>query len=86
MPTGDWPVGKSATTIYFHTDGRCKFTKLQFEPPNDPKYPPGLSHRVDDRGGKTISYTFDGRQIPGYPFSFTNDDPNDGNGSGVIKN
>lgn len=89
--TGDWPViDKKATqtqTLRFHTDARCKFTDLQFDPPNNP-YPPGFSKRVVDASGEMISYEYSGKPpIPdaGYPFTYTNDYPQDGNGSGVIK-
>jgi hypothetical protein len=91
VKTGDWPVERVKQTLSFHTDGRCKFKDLQFGTPyNQPPYnglPPGFSNRVDDSGGKTISYTYDGRPIPdaGYPYSYTNNYPEDGNGSGVIK-
>lgn len=84
--THDWKVDTSDHTLRFHTDGRCKFTTapgLQFNPPNNS----GFSHRVDDSGHKTVTYDYNGTPIPtaGYPFTYTNDDPQDGNGSGVIK-
>jgi hypothetical protein len=93
VDTGEWPA-KIKETLFFHTDGRCKFTYLQFkgyeQPPPD-RYPPGFSKRTEHAGGKTISYDYDGTTpIPatGYKFNYKNDDPNDpqdGNGSGVIK-
>ena len=89
VKTGDWPVGKNPT-IRFHTDSRCKFTEpdgVSFDPPNHP-YPPGFSRRVVDPSGKAISYDYDpSKPIPpaGYPFTYKNDDTQDGNGSGVIK-
>jgi hypothetical protein len=90
VKTGTHPAGTSKTTVRFQTDGNCKFTKLDFDPPyNQPQYPPGFSHRVDDPNGITISYEFDGREIPyppGYPFTYINDDKHDGNGSGIVKN
>ena len=83
---GDWPIKRVQQTLHFHTDGRCKFTDLHFDPPNNPQ-PQNFKPPVADAGGKTISYDYDGSNIPttGYAFKYTNDDPNDGNGSGVIK-
>ena len=98
VPTGDWKViDKKETqtqTLRFHTDGRCKFAKsatggpdLQFDAPNG--FPPGFSNRVVDHGGTMISYDYknDGTPIPdtGYPFHYTNNYPQDGGGSGIIK-
>ena len=98
VATGDWKViDKKETqtqTLRFHTDGRCKFAKsatggpdLQFDAPNG--FPPGFSNRVVDPGGTMISYDYknDGTPIPdtGYPFHYTNDYPQDGGGSGIIK-
>jgi hypothetical protein len=92
VATGEWKViDKKVTetqTLRFHTDGRCNFTDLRFDPPNDP-YPPGFSNRVVDRSGQMISYDYKGPPaIPdaGYPFHYTNDYTSlDGNGSGIIK-
>jgi hypothetical protein len=91
LKTGEWKVDKNATppTLRFFTDGRCKFTDLQFDPPYTlPKYPPGFKNRVSDPNGKAISYDYDPSTpiaATGYAFSYTNDDKQDGNGSGVIK-
>ena len=91
VATGDWKViDKKETqtqTLRFHTDGRCKFTDLHFDAPNDP-YPPGFSNRVVNPGGTMISYDYSGTPpIPdtGYPFHYTNDYGGDGGGSGIIK-
>jgi hypothetical protein len=85
VDTHDWKVDTSDHTLRFHTDGRCQFTPpgLQFNPPNNS----GFSAGVENSSHKTVSYQWDGTPIPatGYPFSYTNDDPRDGNGSGVIK-
>jgi hypothetical protein len=85
--SGKWQVDKNVKeTVRFHTDGRCKFD-VQFDPPY-PRYPPGFSNRVANPNGEEISYSYDGTPIPdpGYPFTYTNDYPEDGNGSGVVKN
>ena len=94
VPTGDWKVIDKKETqtqkLRFHTDGRCKFTDLQFDPPNGPTplYPPGFSNRVVAPSGTMISYDWDYKNYPipdpGYPFTYKNDDKHDGNGSGVI--
>lgn len=91
LKTGEWHIGKNRT-IRFHTDGRCKFTEpdgVSFVPPNNP-YPPGFSNRVVGSGGTAISYDYDPsnpiRPAAGYPFTYKNDDTQDGNGSGVVKN
>ena len=87
--TGKWPAvvaNVKGQKLHFHADGRCKFTDLQFDAPNG--FPPGFSNRVVDPSDNSISYTYDGKQIPdpGYTFYYENDYPQDGNGSGVIKN
>jgi hypothetical protein len=90
VDTGKWPVvvaNIKQQKLHFHTDGRCKFTDLYFDQPNNP-YPPGFSNRQPPTGGgEMISYDYDGTPIPdpGYKFIYENDYPQDGNGSGVIK-
>ena len=90
--TGKWKViDKKQTqtqTLRFHTDGRCKFTDLHFDDPNNP-YPPGFSNRQPPTGGgEMISYDYSGTPpIPdaGYYFIYNNDYPQDGGGGGIIK-
>ena len=88
VDTGKWKLINKQQTFVFQTDGRCKLLPtLKFNTP-DPQYPPGFSNRVVDPSDNSISYTYDGKQIPdlGYTFYYENDYPQDGNGSGVIKN
>jgi hypothetical protein len=87
--TGLWWVGE-VPKIYFHTDGRCKFSQpdgVTFDPPN--QHPKGLSNPTVADGGTTISYDYDYKRYPipeaGYGFKYNNDDTRDGNGSGVVK-
>jgi hypothetical protein len=89
VDTGEWKLtdNNKQQTFVFQTDGRCNLSNLQFNTP-DPQYPPGFSNRVVDPSDKSISYTYDGRKIadPGYKFSYDNNYPQDGSGSGVVKN
>jgi hypothetical protein len=82
--SGEWEVDKIKQTVVFHTDGRCKFTKVYFEPKNM-----HFSDPVIDPNGQTASSDYDGTPIPyppGYKYIYENDYAQDGNGSGVIKN
>ena len=84
--SGDIRVGnKPDTVVTFSTPARC--APLQSITPDPPA--PGFKNRVISNG--TISYTYDGRQLPseGYSFSYMatgaeKDLAN--NGTGVIKN
>jgi hypothetical protein len=73
-------------TVHFVADGTCKVTKFIFiGNGHDP--PPGFTQRTFPPSA-TIDYHFSGGTIPeaGYYFTYVNDDPNDGNGGGVVKN
>src|SRR5215469_4052547 len=83
----DTPIGTSATDVHFVANGNCKVTKFIFiGNGHDP--PPGFTQKTNPPSA-TILYHYDGRTpIPdaGYLFIYVNDDPKDGNGSGIIKN
>jgi hypothetical protein len=82
----DTHIGTGATTVHFVADGTCKVTKFIFiGNGHDP--PPGFTQRTFPPSA-TIDYHFSGGTIPeaGYYFTYVNDDPNDGNGGGVVKN
>src|SRR5215471_18038598 len=87
VDTGKWKLtNKNGQTVVFHTDGRCDLSKLYFDTP-DPQSPPGFSKPVVNHNDDSISYTYDGRDIPdpGYTFHYVNDYSLDGNGIGIIK-
>ena len=81
----DTQIGTSATDVHFVANGNCKVTKFIFiGNGHDP--PPGFTQRTYPPSA-TILYHYDGQTpIPqgGYVFIYVNDDPKDGNGSGVI--
>jgi len=84
----DIHIGTGETTVHFVADGNCKVTKFIFiGNGHDP--PPGFKQHSNPPSA-SIDYHYDGRTpIPpetGWVFIYVNDDPNDGNGSGVIKN
>ena len=81
--TGEWPgLDGHPQTIFFHTDGRCKFTKVWFEQKSDHFSDPV----IDPKDGRTASSTYDGRPIPPkFKFYYDNDFKLDGNGIGIIK-
>ena len=81
VDTGEWEANKSPTVV-FHTDRRCSFTKVYFDPKT-----PDFSDPVMDPGGETFSskHTATTWQVGGYKFKYENDYPPDGNGSGIIK-
>jgi hypothetical protein len=83
-------VNKIADTITFGTSGNCTFISFQFNGYAPPNYPPGFSNRQPPSGGgATISYSYDGSQMPanGYSFAYTTTEQAMlGNGTGVIKN
>ena len=77
-------ITKAADTIEFVTNGSCKFTSFNFT-----GVAPGFSNKNPANGaGASVSYSYDGTAIPhgGYPFVYTTDTPEEGNGSGTIKN
>jgi len=77
-------ITKAADTIEFVTNGSCKFTSFNFTGDS-----PGFSNKTPASGaGASVSYSYDGTAIPhgGYPFEYTTDTPELGNGSGTIKN
>jgi hypothetical protein len=84
---GNNNIAKVRDTITFGTSGNCTFTNFQFTT-NDP--PPGFSNKQPANGtGATVSYDYDGSDIPaaGYAFTYdTTDKASLGNGSGVIRN
>jgi hypothetical protein len=83
--SGNWDVDKIKQTVVFHTDGRCKFTKVYFDPSNKHFSDPV----IDPTDGQRASSNYDGTPIPyppGYKFIYENNYALDGNGSGVIKN
>jgi hypothetical protein len=84
---GTHSVGKVPDKITFGTSGNCTYMSFQFVPV-DP--PPGFSNRQPaGGGGATISYDYDGSQMPatGYTFEYvTTSMKMQGNGTGVIKN
>ena len=88
VDTGEWKLtaNNQPQTVVFHTDGRCDLSGLKFNTP-DPQFPPGFKDRKVAHDDKSISYTYDGRQIlaPYYTFYYENDYPKDGNGIGIIK-
>lgn len=79
---------KVKDTITFETKSGCtRFTSFNFT--TTPNPPAGFSQRDPATGGgTTISYEYDGSDIPadGYPFEYGTDSPALGNGSGTIKN
>ena len=83
--SGEWPLDTVKQTVVFHTDWRCKFTKVHIDPPNKQFSDPV----IDPTNGQTASSDYDGTPItypPGYKFKYENNYALDGNGSGVIKN
>jgi hypothetical protein len=82
-------ITPAADTIEFVTNGSCKFTSFNFTGDSgNPYYPPGFSNKTPANGaGASVSYSYDGTAIPhgGYPFEYTTDTPELGNGSGTIK-
>jgi hypothetical protein len=82
----DTAIGKSATTVHFVAKGNCKVTKFIFiGNGHDP--PPGFTQKTNPPSA-TILYRYDGKTpipLAGYVYIYVNDDPQDGNGSGVIK-
>ena len=85
-----WMIKKEPDTITFVTSGSCMFTGFNFTGgTSSPYYPLGFSDKTPSNGvGASVSYTYDGTEIPdfGYPFEYTTDAPPLGNGSGTIKN
>ncbi len=81
---GTIKIRRHPDEIIFATQGACKFTSFKFEPV-DP--PPGFSKGTWSSDGKTIKFDYDGKQMPpgGYKFDYDTA-PDEGNGTGVIKN
>ena len=81
--TGEWDTNKSPTLV-FHTDRRCSFTKVYFDPATT-----DFSDPVIDQDGQTASSKHNANAKPwpadGYTFKYENDYSKDGNGNGVIK-
>ena len=88
---GEWHIAKKPQVV-FHTDGRCKFSKstdFSFVGDDGRDPPPGFKRLPVTYPSATILYSYDGTSIPsatGYKYTYTNDYPQDGNGSGVVKN
>ena len=81
-------IGTGKTTVQWVANGTCKVTKFIFiGNGHDP--PPGFTQRTNPPSA-TILYDYDGKtpisDPNGYKFIYVNDDPKDGNGSGVVKN
>ena len=86
--TDGHPVHKIKQTIRFDFGGKCNFTPSFSWVGYNGKDPPGFApHQPITYPTATILYDYDGSDIPepGYTFTYINDDPRDGNGSGVIK-
>lgn len=84
---GTHSIDKVPDKITFGTSGNCTYVSFRFAPV-DPA--PGFSNRSPTSGGgATISYDYNGSQIPtaGYTFEYVTDSMKMlGNGTGVIKN
>ena len=79
--------GMGATTVHFVVNGTCKITKFIFVG-NGHDPPPGFKQKPPYPPSASVDYDYDGKTpIPaaGYWFYYVNDDPEDGNGSGIIK-
>lgn len=86
---GTSTVSKIPDTITFGTSGNCTFISFQFVGYTPPSLAPGFSNRQPPSGGgATISFDYDGSQMPanGFSFSYSTTTPAEGNGTGVIKN
>ena len=81
------PIGTGPTIVQWVANGTCKVTKFIFiGNGHDP--PPGFTQQTYPPSA-TILYDYNGQAgIPttGYYYYYVNDDPKDGNGSGIIKN
>jgi hypothetical protein len=80
-------INKVKDTINFTTDPKCSpFVTFGFVPTDPPQ---GFKRLTSGSGGATVSYSYDGSQLPdgGYTFAYTTTGGIGlGNGTGVIKN
>jgi hypothetical protein len=83
-------IDKVKNTIVFGTSGNCVFLSFSFVDSKGNNYtPPGFTGPDPANGaGATVSYAYDASSIPsnGYTFRYTTDSPQQGDGSGLIKN
>jgi len=79
-------TGPAPITVHWVVNGTCKLKKFMFVGQGqDP--PPGFKQKTYPPGD-SVDYEYDGHTTipaPGYWFYYVNDDPADGNGSGIIK-
>ena len=87
---GEIHIGLKETDVQFLVAG-CNITKFIFVG-NGHDPPPNFTETTK-AGGPMVVYHYDGKNpipdtpdTPGYKFTFVNDDKQDGNGSGVVKN
>ena len=77
--------GMGKTTVHWVVNGTCKLKKFIFVGQGqDP--PPGFEQKTYPPGA-SVDYEYDGTTpiLAPYLFIYVNDDPTDGNGSGIIK-
>jgi hypothetical protein len=81
-------IPKVRDTITIGTSGNCTFKDFNFKGTGNPYYPQGFSNKVMASDGSTVSYEYDGTDIPvdGYEFEYSTNTPIEGDGTGKIKN